>query len=270
MKYKRFIFSVVIICIFATCFVFFKSEKQDSEIVENERGNQSHTTTGIQSHDIPVSDIIEPLSPGDIVSNVTLEAQGIDSLFYSTEITEELQSRILGNSYQENDDIALSELRYLRVLYYGFDGETHIGELIVNRKIENDILEIMQELYKNQYPIEKMVLIDEYDANDENSMEDNNTSAFNYRTVNGSSKLSKHSLGLAVDINPRFNPCVRTINGEVSVEPANGAEYVDRTQEFSHKITERDLCYQLFIEHGFTWGGSWNSVKDYQHFEKDI
>ena len=115
-----------------------------------------------------------------------------------------------------------------------------------------------------------MVLIDEYDANDENSMEDNNTSAFNYRTVNGSSKLSKHSLGLAVDINPRFNPCVRTINGEVSVEPANGAEYVDRTQEFSHKITESDLCYQLFIEHGFTWGGSWNSVKDYQHFEKDI
>jgi len=128
----------------------------------------------------------------------------------------------------------------------------------------------MKELYENQYPIEKMVLIDEYEADDEKSMEDNNTSAFNYRSINGSTKLSKHSLGLAIDINPRYNPCVRTIDGELSVEPANGNAYTDRTQEFPYKINENDLCYRLFTEHGFTWGGSWNSLKDYQHFEKDI
>lgn len=212
----------------------------------------------------------EPLSAGSIVSPAILENTGVDNLFYSTEISSEIQNRIAGVSYQENDTIALSDLRYIRVLYYGFDGETHIGELIVNQSIEADILEIMKELYENQYPIEKMVLIDEYGADDENSMADNNTSAFNYRSINGSTKLSKHSLGLAIDINPRYNPCVRTIDGELSVEPANGNTYTDRTQEFPYKINENDLCYRLFTEHGFTWGGNWNSLKDYQHFEKDI
>lgn len=212
----------------------------------------------------------EPLSAGSIVSPAILENTGVDNLFYSTEISSEIQERIAGISYQKNDTIALADLRYIRVLYYGFDGETHIGELIVNQSIEADILEIMKELYENQYPIEKMVLIDEYDADDENSMADNNTSAFNYRSINGSTKLSKHSLGFAIDINPRYNPCVRTIDGELSVEPANGSPYADRTQEFPYKIDENDLCYRLFTEHGFTWGGSWNSLKDYQHFEKDI
>lgn len=227
--------------------------------------------TGSESMELlETTGTVEPLVPGDIISNAVLEAKGIDNLFYSTEISPEIQNRIAGVSYQENDTIALSELRYIRVLYYGFAGETHIGELIVNQKIEADILEIMKELYENQYPIEKMVLIDEYGADDEDSMADNNTSAFNYRSINGSTKLSKHSLGLAIDINPRYNPCVRTKDGELSVEPVNGNAYTDRTQEFPYKINENDLCYRLFTAHGFTWGGSWNSLKDYQHFEKDI
>lgn len=227
--------------------------------------------TGSESMELlETTGTVESLVPGDIISNAVLEAKGIDNLFYSTEISPEIQNRIAGVSYQENDTIALSELRYIRVLYYGFDGETHIGELIVNQKIEADILEIMKELYENQYPIEKMVLIDEYGADDVDSMADNNTSAFNYRSINGSTKLSKHSLGLAIDINPRYNPCVRTKDGELSVEPANGNAYTDRTQEFPYKINENDLCYRIFTTHGFTWGGSWNSLKDYQHFEKDI
>ena len=233
----------------------------------------TNTTVDINTVGIEALETVgttEPLSAGSIVSPAILENTGVDNLFYSTEISPEIQNRIAGVSYQENDTIALSELRYIRVLYYGFDGETHIGELIVNQKIEADILEIMKELYENQYPIEKMVLIDEYGADDEDSMADNNTSAFNYRSINGSTKLSKHSLGLAIDINPRYNPCVRTKDGELSVEPANGNAYTDRTQEFPYKINENDLCYRLFTAHGFTWGGSWNSLKDYQHFEKDI
>ena len=140
--------------------------------------------------------------------------------------------------------------------------------MIVNASITEDILEIMSELYRNNYPIERMVLIDEYGADDEKSMEDNNTSAFNYRPIAGSSKLSRHSLGLAVDVNPRYNPYVKTdAGGQEIVSPANAADYIDRSQEFGSKIDETDLCCQLFKEHGFTWGGSWNSVKDYQHFE---
>lgn len=79
-------------------------------------------------------------------------------------------------------------------------------------------------------------------------MSDNNTSAFNYRTIAGTDRLSKHGQGLAVDINPRYNPCVRTKNGITTVEPQNGSTYVDRNADFSYKITEGDLCLQLFSE----------------------
>lgn len=181
---------------------------------------------------------------------------------------EEIAQRIAGVSYQENDNISMQELRYLRVLHMGFDGQTHIGELLVHESIAEDILEIMAALYENQYPIEKMLLVDEYGADDEVSMQENNTSAFNYREIAGTSRLSQHSLGLAIDINPKFNPYVKEKDGELTISPANAEDYVDRTQEFEYKIDENDLCYQLFTAHGFTWGGSWNSVKDYQHFEK--
>jgi len=54
----------------------------------------------------------------------------------------------------------------------------------------------------------------------------------------------------------------------LSIEPANAADYVDRSKDFSHKIDHDDLCYKLFTEHGFEWGGDWTHSKDYQHFEK--
>ena len=96
----------------------------------------------------------------------------------------------------------------------------------------------------------------------------NNTTCFNYRTVAGSSKLSAHSLGKAVDINPLYNPCVKTRHGHTTIQPARGKAYTDRNRKFNYKIDRQDLCYRLFRQHGFTWGGDWRSLKDYQHFEK--
>ncbi len=212
---------------------------------------------------------MDAMEAGSMLDVSNLSQQDLGSFFYSEELSGEVQQQILGISYQENDNISLSELRYLRVLHIGFDGKTYIGELIVNQSIAEDILEIMSQLYAQSYPIEKMVLIDAYGADDERSMSDNNTSAFNYREIAGSSKLSKHALGLAIDINPKYNPYVKDSGtGELHVSPANGADYADRDWDFPYKITEGDLCLQLFQEHGFAWGGNWNSVKDYQHFEK--
>jgi hypothetical protein len=102
-------------------------------------------------------------------------------------------------------------------------------------------------------------------------MEDNNTSCFNYRVVEGSTSLSKHAYGLAIDINPLYNPYITYENdGSLSVSPASAKAYADRSISFPYKIDENDLCYKLFTEHGFTWGGNWNSVKDYQHFQKAV
>ena len=99
-------------------------------------------------------------------------------------------------------------------------------------------------------------------------MEDNNTSCFNYRVVSGKTTLSNHSYGLAIDINPFYNPYVRTKDGETLVSPEHAGAYADRSADFPYKIDEDDLCFQVFTNHGFTWGGNWKSVKDYQHFEK--
>lgn len=54
--------------------------------------------------------------------------------------------------------------------------------------------------------------------------------------------------------------------GEI-IEPATGKDYLDRTKDFDYKIEKSDLCYTLFIEKGFEWGGDWTDRKDFQHFE---
>lgn len=156
------------------------------------------------------------------------------------------------------------------------DGVTHEGEMICNKAIADDLLEIFQALYEAKYPIERMQLVDEYNAEDEASMSANNSSCFNYRTISGTNKVSMHGRGLAIDINPLYNPYYLVKdNGNVHVEPAGGAAYADRTKSFDYKIEPDDLCCHLFKEHGFEWGGDWfvkgyKLFKDYQHFEKEV
>lgn len=196
--------------------------------------------------------------------------------FYYTELTNEVKQRITGISYplHESDEtiqISYEDLRYLKVLYYDFNGDVREGELICNRSIAEDLREIFYELYQNEYRIESIRLIDDFDGDDTASMEANNTSCFNYRVVDGTTSLSKHALGCAIDINPFYNPYVvfdKTGNGQDHISPAGSEIYADRSKAFPYKIDENDLCYKLFKEHGFTWGGDWNSCKDYQHFQK--
>lgn len=190
-----------------------------------------------------------------------------DSQFYITEITDELFAKMQGKSYKDNCTVPRKDLRYIHVLHKDLDGETKEGEMVVNQFIAEDVLEILKELYKADYPIEKIRLIDEYDASDEMSMRDNNSSSFNFRFISYTTTVSKHGKGLAVDINTLYNPYVKMVNGSLSVEPATAVEYTDRNKDFRCKIDHNDLCYKLFTEHGFEWGGDWESAKDYQHFE---
>ena len=113
-----------------------------------------------------------------------------------------------------------------------------------------------------------MILIDEYNADDEASMQANNTSSFNYRQASGIRRLSRHAMVMAIDINPLYNPLVKHQGGHTRVYPSNATPYIDRMKEFPYKVEKGDLCYRLFKQHGFKWGGDWTSSKDYQHFEK--
>lgn len=198
------------------------------------------------------------------------EQSGVSlSVFKADVIDETVRNRIAGKSFPADALITEDQLRYLTVSYYGFDGVVHQGELLVNEVIAADVLNIFRELLEVKYPIESIRLIDDYDAADEKSMEANNTSSFNYRVIAGTDKLSSHAQGLAVDINPLYNPYVKEGADGLICEPAVAVLYADRSKEFPYKIEEGDICCSIFKKYGFTWGGDWKNVKDYQHFEKE-
>ena len=197
-----------------------------------------------------------------------LQAQETVDSFTKDTISDRVFARIEGKSFKEDCTTLREDLRYLRIMHYNKEGEVRRGELICHKDIADALLEIFQELYKAKYPIERMVLVDDYGADDETSMRANNSSAFNFRYISGTGKLSSHSRGMAIDINPLYNPYVRQGKGGVRVSPSNAVKYVDRAKVFPYKIVKGDLCYRLFKKHGFTWGGDWKNSKDYQHFEK--
>ena len=189
--------------------------------------------------------------------------------FYYEPISNDVFKRISGVSYPVDCTVPLDDLRYLVLKYVDFNGDTQNGEIICNKTIADDLMEIFFELYQSGYQIESIRLIDEFDGDDTASMLANNTSCFNYRVVEGTTRLSNHAKGLAIDLNPFYNPYI-TYNkdGSVNISPEGSEAYADRNASFPYKIDENDLAYKLFKEHGFKWGGNWNSVKDYQHFER--
>ena len=160
--------------------------------------------------------------------------------------------------------ITYDELRYLRVLHFGYDGYIYQGEIIVNEQVAQEVLDIFKELYAIQFPIQKMLVMSCYEGDDELSMQDNNTSGFNFRAVTNSNHYSKHAYGLAIDINPLVNPYIK---GDV-ILPVNGEAYMDRNQHVLGMIHEDDCIVSIFKNYGWTWGGDWSSLKDYQHFQK--
>ena len=184
--------------------------------------------------------------------------------FSAADITQEIEDRIMGVSYHENQSVQISDLAYLKVKHYDFEGKVAEGELICGKTVAKELLGIFYELYQAEYPIEKIRLVDVYDADDERSMTDNNSSCFNYRVIADTDVISMHGLGRAVDVNPLYNPY---IVGD-KVMPAAGAPYADRSNDFEHKIDEDDVCYKIFTSHGWRWGGHWTNTKDYQHFYK--
>lgn len=196
------------------------------------------------------------------------QSQDISAGFSINEVPDSIWQKMQGKTYQPNDVIGRNDLRYLRLMHWDYDGRTHYGEMVCNRLIARKLISIFMELYRQHYPIQRIRLADEYNADDERQMRDNNTSCFCFRKVSGRQHLSYHARGLAVDINPLYNPYVRTgQNGQKIVEPATGVPYCDRHKDFRYKIDKNDLCYRLFMKHGFIWGGSWRTMKDYQHFE---
>lgn len=48
----------------------------------------------------------------------------------------------------KNIPISFDELSYLTLSYYGFDANTHLGEMIVNKEVASDVVDIFKEIYE--------------------------------------------------------------------------------------------------------------------------
>jgi len=165
-------------------------------------------------------------------------------------------------SWSPGCPLAVDALRLVEVSHWGFDGVARTGEMVVAADLASDVIAIFHDLFDARYPIERMELVDVYGGDDDSSMAANNTSAFNCRTVTGGSSFSEHSYGRAIDLNPLVNPYV---NGGLVLPPA-GQAFVDRSLDAPGMIHAGDEVVLAFAARGWIWGGTWTSLKDYQHF----
>jgi D-alanyl-D-alanine carboxypeptidase len=172
----------------------------------------------------------------------------------------------LGASWRPGCPLEPGRLRLVELNYLGFDGQIHRGELIVHEDLVAEVIAIFEQLHQLRYPIEKIRTVDHYPrADDELSMQDNNTSAFNCRDIPGTGRWSLHAYGQAIDVNPLLNPFIDRTG---AFQPRNAAPYLDRNRIDPGLLHDGDPAVLAFTDRGWRWGGHWRTPKDYQHFER--
>ena len=186
-------------------------------------------------------------------------------------ITADIKKRMIkGNSWKKSCPVGTEDLRYLKLAYHGFDGKSHTGELIVHKDAAKSTVKVFEALYDIGYPIRQMRLVSDFKGKDWQSIEADNTSALNCRYATGRKKWSNHAYGKAIDINPIENPYIsRTghIAHKASLKFAKRTHNPKRGMKDKALITKHDKAYNIFIKNGWSWGGAWSGIKDYQHFD---
>ena len=183
-------------------------------------------------------------------------------------IPENIKKEIIEKSWKKECPVPLEQLSYLKVSYWGFDNKPHTGELIINKTIAKDTVKVFEELFKIKFPIENMKLPSYYIDHPNDPSEKNNTSAFCYRKDTQSPKKNSiHSYGLAIDLNPFYNPA---IVAEGKVEPEGAKKYLNRKLNHKGMIHQGDQVFQIMTKHGWAWGQYFSQGVDPMHFEKIV
>lgn len=168
----------------------------------------------------------------------------------------------MGETWSPDCPVGLDGLRYLNVSFRGFDGKAHTGELVVATAVADDVVSVFAALFAADFPIEEMRLPTTADLDAPPTGDGNNTAGLVCRAARGTTSWSAHAYGLAIDVNPFLNPYQK---GGL-VLPERASAYLDRSRSQRGIIHDGDLVVREFARIGWTWGGSWTSLKDYQHF----
>lgn len=181
-------------------------------------------------------------------------------------LSPKLRKRMRGVSWHEGCPVGLGKLRLLRVNHIDFDGRKRRGRLVVHERYARGMVKVLRRAFAKRFAIRRMELIDRYGGDDHRSMARDNTSAFNCRLVNGTSRWSMHAYGKAIDVNPRENPYV---SGDF-VSPPEGRPYADRRPRRKGMLYRNDpVANAMDRIIGWEWGGGWSGARDYQHFSSN-
>lgn len=164
-------------------------------------------------------------------------------------------------SWREGCPVHWRDLSVITVAYWGYDGARHTGRIVVHAGQAANVRGAFRSIYDQRFQIRRVHPVDTFGADDDRSMANNNTSAFNCRRVAGTSTWSEHAYGTAIDINPIQNPYVRGS----TVDPPAGKDWTNRGSVTPGMITDGDVVVRAFAAKGWKWGGHWQSAKDYQH-----
>ena len=174
-------------------------------------------------------------------------------------------SVIARSSWSKQCPVAAKDLSWVRLTVKGFDGSRHTGELLVNGSVDQQVVQVFRALWDADFPIEKMAITTDAEGTAPPTGDGNGTGSFNCRPTVGATVFSQHAYGLAVDVNPFQNPYVK---GDL-VLPELASSYLDRNNVRPGMITPDGPVVRAFAAIGWTWGGTWNSLKDYQHFSQN-
>ena len=157
-----------------------------------------------------------------------------------------------------------AQLRQIHMTYWGFDGRPHLGTMVVNAGVVDDVITIFRTLYQERFPLQEMIPEDAYRGNDNAAAAADDTSGFNCRdaVAPGPPQWSVHAYGEAIDVNDIQNPYV---DGSTIIPPA-GSAYLNRADVRPGMAVPGGALTGAFASVGWSWGGRWSVAPDYQHF----
>ena len=185
---------------------------------------------------------------------------------FASKVVSPAPARVVRRStWKPGCPVAATDLAWVRVAFWGFDGQRHTGELLVNRTVAADVVEVFGALYRVRFPQEQVGITRDYDPDAPSTGDGNGTSAFVCRPSTGATYFSQHAYGLALDLNSFQNPYAKA---DV-VLPELASAYLDRSRSAPGTLSGSDPVVGAFAAIGWEWGGDWRSLKDYQHFSQN-
>jgi hypothetical protein len=212
-------------------------------------GEIRDTPEVLRNRQLVTTDMLPPPSRGEFEASIS-------------RVPDEVRAR---STWSRECPVELSELRYLQMSFWGFDGEPHTGEMLVHARAAGDVVSVFRQLYQARFPIERMRVVAQDELDIPPTGDGNNTTAFVCRPSTGSDSWSQHAYGLAVDVNPFHNPYV---TGDLVI-PELASAYTDRGRDWPGMISSGGAATEAFRSIGWGWGGSWESAKDYMHFSSN-